>query len=373
MLREIYVKNFKCFEDFTLPLRQVNILSGMNGMGKSTMLQSILLIRQSFLQENVMKGLRLNGKYVSLGNAQDILYEKAEQEIIGLGFTDENQKIRWEYQYTVDSDYLPIIQHTDESDHPSIINGKVCCQGILGTRFTYISAYRIEPKDLYKVQNEKELFSREFGNNGEFALQYLGMYRDEEVMNPHVILEDRMGPSLLNQTRLWLNRISPGVSPQVIINMQQRNAEVRYEYIEGREKTQSYKSVNVGFGITYVLPLIVSILSAKENDIIVMENPEAHIHPSGQRMLGELIARAGEGGVQLIVETHSDHILNGVRLAVKEHKASKDNIELSYFYKESDDGYRHKCVYPHILSDGRLDCWPEGFFDEWDNTLLELL
>ncbi|MCD8105369.1 MAG: DUF3696 domain-containing protein [Lachnospiraceae bacterium] len=364
MLKDIYVKNFKCFEDFDLPLSQVNILSGMNGMGKSTMLQSILLMRQSYLQENLMKGLRLNGKYVSLGNAQDILYEKAENEVIGLGFTtDENQIIRWEYQYSVDTDFLPTING----------DGIVHCQELFGTHFTYISAYRIEPKDLYRVQNGKELLNREFGNNGEFALQYLGLYGDEAVENPHVILEDRLGSSLNNQTRLWLNRISPGVSPQVVVNMQQRNAEVRYEYIEGREKTQSYKSVNVGFGITYVLPLIVSILSAKKNDIIVIENPEAHIHPSGQRMLGELIARAGDGGVQLIVETHSDHILNGVRLAVKQHRISKDSIELSYFYKDTNDEYRHKCVYPHILSDGRLDCWPEGFFDEWDNTLLELL
>lgn len=47
--------------------------------------------------------------------------------------------------------------------------------------------------------------------------------------------------------------------------------------------------------------------------MIIMENPEAHVHPAGQRILGELIARAGQGGVQIIAETHSDYIINGVR------------------------------------------------------------
>ena len=85
------------------------------------------------------------------------------------------------------------------------------------------------------------------------------------------------------------------------------------------------------------------------------------------------IMRTGAGGVQLIVETHSDHILNGVRLAVKKRAVAKEEVELSFFYKDEKDDYSHKCVHPHIMQDGRLDCWPEGFFDEWDKALYELI
>lgn len=140
-----------------------------------------------------------------------------------------------------------------------------------------------------------------------------------------------------------------------------------------KQYLKSYKSINVGFGITYVLPLIIALVSAKKGDIIMIENPEAHIHPAGQRVLGELIARAGRGGVQAIIETHSDHILNGVRLAVKNRVLSKEETVLSFFYKDFKDGYRHKCIRPEILQDGRLDRWPEGFFDEWDKALYELV
>ena len=172
---------------------------------------------------------------------------------------------------------------------------------------------------------------------------------------------------------MWLDKISPGVSPKVTVNMKLRNSEVRYEYIEGKNKTNSYKSVNVGFGITYVLPIVVALLSAREGDMVIIENPEAHIHPAGQRKLGELIALAGAGGVQVIVETHSDHILNGIRLSVKNRKINPEQVELMYFYKNESNDYKHEVVYPKIDLNGRLDQWPSGFFDEWDNALLELL
>lgn len=362
MIKEILAENFKCFERLRLPLKFVNLLTGTNGMGKSTVLQSLLLLRQSYYKHNGIDGLYLNGKYVELGNAQDILYEKAQEERVGLGYVSEAENHFFEFQYIPDSDFMPILTE------PGKIKSEFFQQ-----RFTYLSAYRIEPRELYRITNEEELERREFGNNGEFALQYLNNHWDDELVNEKVIIADKLGETLSNQTRVWLDKISPGVSPKVLLNSQLRTSELRYEFIEGKEKTNSYKSVNVGFGITYVLPLIISILSAKKGDIIIAENPEAHIHPAGQRVLGELIARAGAGGVQIIVETHSDHIINGIRLAVKHEFISGEDVQIAFFYKEEENGYRHAYTHPNILKDGRLDCWPDGFFDEWDKALYELI
>ena len=115
------------------------------------------------------------------------------------------------------------------------------------------------------------------------------------------------------------------------------------------------------------------MVSAKKGDIVILENPEAHIHPRGQRMLGELISRAGASGAQIFIETHSDHILNGVRLSVKKHLLDKGNVNILYFYKDVDDNYKHKYATPHILENGKIDKWPDGFFDEWDIALLDLI
>lgn len=364
MITKLNLENFKCFEKMSISLGNVNIFTGINGMGKSTVLQSLLLLRQSYLRNQQMQGLYLNDRYVNLGNAQDVLYEKAQNDIIRMSYSTSNDdNVTYDFQYRIDSDYLPL-------SHSMVLGTE---EFLYDNHFMYLSAYRIEPKELYRISNEEELKNREFGNNGEFALQYLGIMGDEVVSNDKVIISDKLGNTLKNQTRLWLDKIAPGVSPQVMVNPILRTSEVRYEFIEGKEKSTSYKSMNVGFGITYVLPVIVAILSAKAGDIVLLENPEAHIHPAGQRALGELLALAGAGGVQLLVETHSDHILNGIRIAVKRQQVAQECVKLFFFYKDAEDFFKHKYVSPSILPDGRLDVWPEGFFDEWDKELYALI
>lgn len=363
MINKINIQNFKCFDEFSLPMSNVNVLSGINGMGKSTIIQTLLLLRQSMVKNGDLSGLKINGEYVSLGNGQDILYEKAEDEQITLGYEEDGSSYFWNFQYIPESDFLPILNKKD------VVQESV----VFSHHFSYLSAYRIQPRELYNIRNEIDIDNREFGNDGEFALQYLGMHSDDPVNNGSIITDENIKNSLGNIVKIWMDKISPGISPQITVNMPLRKSEVRYEFIEGREKSGSYKSVNVGFGITYVLPLIVALISASKGDIIIIENPEAHIHPAGQSMLGELIARVGAGGVQIVVETHSDHILNGIRLAVKKGILLQNQIVLSFFYKNEEKDFKHECIHPKILADGRLDYWPEGFFDEWDKALYELI
>lgn len=363
MIQEIYLKNFKCFDNLSLPLYPVNVFTGLNGVGKSTVIQSLLLLRQSYLAMQPMSGLVLNGRYVHLGNGRDVLYEKASEEALGLGFRSNQGNAWFEYDYIPDSDILPI-----KNNSATTASGE-----LFHNRLIYLSAYRIEPKELYRITNEDDLRNREFGNSGEFALQYLSIHGNDTVKNPYLIFEKGTENGLANQLKFWMDRIAPGVMAGVTVNSQLRTSELRYEFVECKEKTNSYKSMNVGFGITYVLPLIIALLSAEPGDIVVLENPEAHIHPAGQRMLGELMAMAGRGGVQILAETHSDHILNGLRLAVKNEKISTNMVGLVFFYKDSTDSYRHKYVTPRIAPDGRLDIWPDGFLDEWDKALYELI
>lgn len=175
------------------------------------------------------------------------------------------------------------------------------------------------------------------------------------------------------QVRSWMDRVSPGVSPQIRVLMETRSSELMFDFVEGKERSNSYKSVNVGFGITYVLPVVIALLTAEKGDVVIIENPEAHIHPAGQRMLGELIARVGAGGVQVFVESHSEHIVNGVRIAVKNGQISKDNVQIAFFYKDEENDYKHTFKSLNINSDGKMSSWPEGFFDEWEKALIELL
>lgn len=369
MISSLELKNFKCFENMQINLKNVNIFAGVNGVGKSTVFQALLLLRQSFFVDQENGRLHLNGKYVEMGNSQDVVYDKAQDDFVEINLaTSADKKYTHVFSYEQDTDFLKMVSgeseklQEDQEKNP-----------LYGDNFVYLSAYRIKPQEHYGVISEKDLRARNFGNNGEFALQYLGMYGDEDVKNPCVVEADAKGKTLINQVRIWLDRVSPGVSPQIKVMMDSRVSELAFDFIEGKEKTNSYKSINVGFGITYILPVIVALLSSRPGDLIMIENPEAHIHPAGQRMLGELIARAGAGGAQVMVETHSEHIINGVRISVKEKCISQDNVQVAFFYKDKTQEYRHTYQTVRIFEDGKLSTWPSGFLDEWEKALIDLL
>lgn len=75
-------------------------------------------------------------------------------------------------------------------------------------------------------------------------------------------------------------------------------------------------SVNVGFGLTDILSVILTGLLAKKGAVFIVKNPEAHLHPAGQTYLGMFLAKLQKTAVQVVVESHSKHIFNGLRLAI---------------------------------------------------------
>lgn len=367
MLQSVELTNFKCFRQQIFPLSNLTILAGLNGMGKSSLLQSLLLLRQSNDDAGLKQGLKLNGSYVNLGSALDVLYEEVDDESLSIAVREDGQDDI--YRFTCSdssSDILPLTERVDGIGKSSIV---------FSDRFTYLSAYRIAPLPIYRITNESNLMRWDFGVNGEFVIQYLKLYGGKDVPCAEMIRGDASDTSLNLQVRAWMDLVSPGVLPIININPQTRTAELGYEFIQGTGKSMTYKSTNVGFGITYVLPVVVALLSARKGDLVLIENPEAHIHPKGQRYLGELIARAAAAGIQVLLETHSDHVLNGVRIAVRQRMLDAEVVKLSYFTigNGADGNYSRQIIWPKLLSNGQIDQWPEGFFDEWDNSLLELL
>lgn len=175
------------------------------------------------------------------------------------------------------------------------------------------------------------------------------------------------------QVDAWMSEISPGLKISAIPYFDVELMGLRYA-VNSSLGEESVNPLNMGFGVSYVLPVVVALLKAQKGDLVILENPEAHLHPRGQRKIGELIATAAANGIQIIMETHSDHILNGIRLAVKKNNILPEQITLNYFYQYMDDKgiLRHDKTSPQILEDGSLSNWPDGFFDEWDKAIDEL-
>jgi predicted ATPase len=111
---------------------------------------------------------------------------------------------------------------------------------------------------------------------------------------------------------------------------------------------------------------------AADQSLLLIENPEAHLHPRGQALLGRLCALAASGGAQVLVETHSDHILNGIRLAVKRGELDAAST-IMHFFDRVPNVLQPRLSTVEVSPDGMIDQWPTGFFDQWEHSIEELL
>jgi predicted ATPase len=365
IINELMITNFKCFSTLNLELSNLNILTGVNNVGKSTAIQALLLLKQSYDMGEIDKGLILNGKVVNIGIGHDLLYRNSEQDEIILALSLDDLTYKWSYKYERDSDYQQLnwMLPKDEKDRIKDIN-------LFHETFTYIAADRIGPQRFYEKSYQEVYSKNQVGYRGELFADFITEKgRDDKIGSINVKHPSLGSEELLYQLEVWLSEISPGIQLNT-----QNIAEAGIVRIGYKVQEDEYTPMNVGFGLSYVAPVVLSLLKAKPGDLVLLENPEAHLHPKGQRKMGELLALACAGGVQVIVETHSDHLLNGVRLSVKNHRINRNKVRLYYFFEEMCEEKRmHKKCSPAILDDGSLSDWPDGFFDEWDKAIDELL
>lgn len=392
MINSIEVNNFKSIKSKVFTLRNLNVLLGLNGQGKSSFIQSLLLLRQSNIEPGRAKGwLHLKGKFVDVGNAKDAFYQytKREDLVFNLSIGD-NTNIPFSYAYETEKDVLPpklIDGSISELDinYDTIIQDVKNNTGLFSTQFQYLNAYRIQPESTYPKSNNEVVQNKSLGIDGKYTAHFIETFYDEQVafdnlLHPKSFVEDTLlkktivDKTLINQINLWLGEISPGVNVKTSsINQDEVLLEYAFEqptYVN----TNRFKPVNVGFGITYCLPVVTALLSAKPGSLLIIENPESHIHPRGQAELGKLIALVSQNNVQIIIETHSDHILNGIRVGIKEEKLNKDKAKLFYFKKVVEEQEQYSAVSDIIFDkNGTLSEYPDNLLDEWTNQLSKLI
>jgi predicted ATPase len=366
MIQFFRVQRFKSLKDASFTLSSLNVFSGLNGMGKSSLIQSLLLLRQSF-EKNTLpnKGLLLKGDYVNLGTGKDILTENAEQETIEftLNFGSEIP-VNFSFKYADKSDLQPLIEASELPEN---------LPNLFSRNFQYLAADRISPKPAYEASDYfiKDLNS--LGNHGEYTAHFVAEYGLEPIAIKALRHQKAVSDSLLENLEKWMAEISPGIRIRAELHPEMNSVSLGYVFENGHEVTAVFKPQNVGFGLTFVLPVLVAILKAKPNDLLIIENPEAHLHPAAQSTLGKLSAIAAENGVQLFIETHSDHFLNGIRVAVKEKKINNEQVRLFFIERGNNLTHEASVISPEIDENGRIDIWPSGFFDESDRQLEKLL
>jgi len=372
MITKLKIANFKSHCNTELNMGALTVLTGINSSGKSSVLQSLLLLRQSFKKGRLSKGLDLNKPLCDMGKGYDTLSRSAKNDIIT--FTIEaGEKYEWNFDLAekLDDTFIPSTKEVQISQNFQQLS-------LFTNNFQYLSAARwanrsLYPMDSYAVETEKQI-SLEYGQ-GELVAHFLhhyGNHRDFNIQLNNVLHPDCSSKKLLEQTIAWENEVSPRVTmtlERVVGNM----IKVEYGYV-GTEKNSPIKGLkaeNVGFGLSYSLPVIVALLSASPDSLLIIENPEAHLHPRGQSKLAELIALVAQAGVQIIIETHSDHIFNGLRKTIATKKINKDNVKIHFFELNEDNISENTEI--QLSEKGRVLNYKKGLFDQFDEDLDALL
>jgi predicted ATPase len=381
VIDHLKITNFKAFASADIRLAPYTLLSGLNSSGKSTILQALALLRQgkSSLQDmDGEGGLPLNGELVELGTGRDVLHEDytaepgAEAEIGFRLAADVGNPYECRVRYGKDDDYLSLSYlYPSTLDEAQVSPDIRIAFTLFNDGFQYLRADRISPAVTYPRSELMSVRRQFLGSRGEYTVDYLWHYQDKPVQFAALHHHAGASPRLLDQTEAWMNEICPGVRIQAAAIEQTDLVRLGFQFTRSHQLTsETRRPTNVGFGLAYVLPVIIACLTATPGSMILLENPEAHLHPRGQSAMARLTCAAASVGAQLVVETHSDHILNGVRLSVKHEILPADDVVLHYF-KRDDDGIH--IVSPAIGADGMLSEWPPGFFDEWDRSLDQLL
>jgi len=352
-------------------------------------MQSLLLLHHAIAtgieRVSAIRTVALNAPGLSLGELGTVVNETASIRTFSIGVTTRNAAIEWTLGadgWPRDSLAVPVMKIVVNGEQHSVAtpgempvvpemvlrneDARSLVQALFRLRF--VPADRLGPAETYPLDDPARhrtpgpRAERTFGN-----LHWMGSEPLPVSALRHP--DGEVPPTIARQVEAWLGELFPGV---VLQPSKVTDANLLTLGIRTNKENSFHRPQNVGFGVTYALPLVIAILTAHEGDVVLLENPEAHLHPRAQARLGRLCAKAAAAGVQVVVETHSDHVLNGARVAVHAGIISPDDVSILFFNGPMAD---EDALVTHIRTDraGRLDQWPHGFFDEGDHLLDRLL
>jgi len=372
MISTLDIENFKCFSALRFRVSALTLLTGYNAGGKSSAVQPLLLLAQSTRHNPLRQSIILNGPHIRLGTVGDVLPTNKALSNLVFKISEKDIEFTWraiakagERKFEVTESISPELELLEIISGNLVAETKTKLLATL-TTLSYLSAIRQGPSDAYPTPESSEDSAVDVGIDGRYAPYWYDQFVDEEV-GEHRRHPNEPASSFRKQADAWLSTLFPGAKVNV-----QHNAQMALYALQFRNSDFGdwRRPSNVGYGFSYAFPIIVALLAAAEEQVIVIDSPEAHLHPYAQSQMGRIISHFAAAGVQIIVETHSDHFLNGVRLAVKDNKLAPSDLQVHFFTGATDSG--HGVLSLNIDKDGRIADWPEGFFDQSERDIARL-
>lgn len=373
MITEVSLERFKCFKTLeSIELSRINLFAGSNGRGKSSFLQALLLIAQSMDAERRLNHIEINGKFVELGTFKDIISRGASTQSVNITFKTDDKEENEVKLVMAPYDKKPqwcklariglpggkeLVEEIgsatgeDVSKKPKTLGATSTVAGFAQLHNVYyISADRKGPIDFAKQNDNRE--DNQIGIHGEYVINLLA----------------HKGSGFISKVSNAISEILLGAT----VSVQETETDYLRLTIDSSNNSDGFRPSNVGFGYSYILPIVTTILFAEEGAKIFIENPEAHLHPGAQSRLTEfLIKHAKEKKLQLYVETHSDHVINCLRIAVSKELIHRSDAKIIYLSRKEDNTPKVSQI--SIDSHGNLSDYPDGFMDEWGIQMSQLV
>jgi predicted ATPase len=227
--------------------------------------------------------------------------------------------------------------------------------GFLRSQVQYIGPLRSAPSPNHPLSPSEEL--SKVGTQGQHTAAVLYNFKHRAV-KPSGISEGTSRHTLEDEVGHWLYFLGLGteVRTRDLGNM-------GYELKVVDERGKAHDLTQLGVGVSQVLPILVSGLLARRGDVLLLEQPELHLNPRVQTRLADFLIWLTQNGVQCLVETHSEHMINRLRRRRAEALPSDDSIDSIIYFVEQDGG---SSVYRPIEVNeyGGITGWPKGFFDD---------
>ena len=380
MITRIQIERFKSLRHTPwVKLGRVTLLTGANGRGKSSFCQTLLALSQTW-RRGMMDNLLPTGIWKDLGTFNDIVYAFDENKTIDIHINTDAER---------DNDFeLIYCQDQENGTLGKLQSAKVGGISIIDDAGS--SEYDEDEQDSDGKAPDIRLSSlRDFPSL--IALERMFYVAAERKAAPALQPLDETTPyyyvapdgsNVLNV--LWKNKERNSVERvQQLLDYVLDGGRVKLEQagdqlvlrINSVDDGSFYQPVNVGYGYSYILSLLASIVLATEGSYIIVENPEAHLHPAAQaKVMNVLMEAAMERDIQLIVETHSDHVLNTTLRAVNEHRLTVNDLQVLFFSnsKDEDDQAAAQVRNLEINELGHIQNPPLQFFEQYSIDLRAL-
>ena len=377
MIKELQIQRFKGIRNTPkLQIGKINLLTGANGRDKSSLCQVLLTLAQTWDAEAFDALLTYKGEWLSLGSYADVHYAyDSDSTIVFQIQTDDAKDYSFKLQYDQSRAKPTLIELVNaEVNGVSIMDNSGNSMGDFNSDFN--SDFDVSLSRLTDYPSLMALRNIHYVSASRLAASYREpLDESAEKLRPDgsnvlSVLWNHRETGCLKELEDLMNGILDGAKIHFDIS-----ANELVFTLNSAKDDMLFKPVNVGYGHGYILSVIATLLIAKENDTLIVENPEAHLHPAAQaKLMNVVIDYANRKNLQVFIETHSDHILNTSLVAVKDRKLTTDDFQVMFFSgKMNADGHFEATIQNlEVTNGGHIIDAPSKFFEQYATDLEKL-